>query len=241
MVAGAAVGALVLGAGFVRHGMRSTRPMLDPRVFTIARLRSGAVGIAAVFFGLFALFFVNAQYLQYAKGYSALTTGIAILPLPIGMAVVSRRSIAFAQRLGARTVVVGGLAALASGLAALSFIDAATPYIPYAGALPLVAAGMVSACRPHPPASSAPCPPPKPASAPASTVPSAKSARPLAWRPSVRHSPAGSHTSSPSRSKAKAPSSRPCGPLEHSGQRPTTKRSPPSPTRWRSAFEPSPS
>lgn len=141
-VAGAAVGAVVLGSAFVRHGLRSSSPMLDPRVLTIARLRTGAIGIAAVFFGLFALFFVNAQYLQYAKGFSALTTGVAILPLPIGMILVSRRSIALADRAGVRTVVVGGLVALAAGLAALSFVDATTPYFPYALALLLVAAGM---------------------------------------------------------------------------------------------------
>ena len=37
-------------------------------------------------YGLFALFFVNAQYLQYAKGYSPLLTGVAILPLPLPLA-----------------------------------------------------------------------------------------------------------------------------------------------------------
>lgn len=137
-----AIGAAVLAAAFVRHGLRSNAPMLDPRLFTVAPLRTGAIGVAAVFFGLFALFFVNAQYLQYAKGYSALTTGMAILPLPVGMVVVSRRSITLAQRVGVRAVVVGGLAALATGLAALSFVDATTPYLLYAGALLVVAAGM---------------------------------------------------------------------------------------------------
>jgi MFS family permease len=141
-VLGTAAGALALGAGFVRHGLHSTDPMLDPRLFAIARLRTGAVGIGAVFFGLFALFFVNAQYLQYAKGYSALTTGVAILPLPIGMIIVSRRSITLARRFGAQRVVVGGLGALAAGLGALSFVGASTPYVPYASALLLVATGM---------------------------------------------------------------------------------------------------
>jgi len=39
-------------------------PLLDPRVFKLAKLRNGAIGVTAVFFGLFALFFVNAQYLE---------------------------------------------------------------------------------------------------------------------------------------------------------------------------------
>lgn len=142
LVVGSAVGALALAVAFVRHGLRSDRPMLDPRIFTIPGLRAGAVGIAAVFFGLFALFFVNAQYLQYAKGYTPLTTGLAILPLPVAMIAVSRRSIGLAQRFGARPVVAGGLLLLATGLAMLSLLTASTPYVPYATALLAVAAGM---------------------------------------------------------------------------------------------------
>jgi MFS family permease len=132
----------LLFAGFIAHALRATHPLLDPRVFAITRLRTGTIGVAAVFFGLFALFFVNAQYLQYAKGYSPLVTGLAILPLPIGMIAVSRRSIAVAGRIGTRTVVAGGMVLLAAGLAALSFVGAATPYLPYGLALLAVSTGM---------------------------------------------------------------------------------------------------
>jgi EmrB/QacA subfamily drug resistance transporter len=142
LVLGSALGATLLFGSFVRHALRSDHPMLDPRIFLIPRLRTGAVGVAAVFFGLFALFFVNAQYLQFAKGYSPLTTGVAILPLPLVMVIVSRRSVALAGRIGVRTVVTGGLVALAAGLAALSFVSATTSYLPYGLALVLVAAGM---------------------------------------------------------------------------------------------------
>ena len=95
-----------------------------------------------MFFGLFALFFVNAQYLQYAKGHSPLVTGIAILPLPITVIVVSRRSVALAARIGTRTVVTGGMILLAAGLAAMSFMTAATSYLPYGLALLVIAVGM---------------------------------------------------------------------------------------------------
>lgn len=142
LVIGSMFGAGLLLASFVGHARRSDHPMLDPRTFRIRSLRTGSIGVAAVFFGLFALFFVNAQYLQYAKGYSPLATGVAILPLPLAMVVISRRSIGLAQRVGTRVVVTGGLLLLAGGLAALSFATAATPYLPYSVALLLVAAGM---------------------------------------------------------------------------------------------------
>ena len=141
-VLGSAIGAAVLFALFVRHALNRDHPMLDPRIFSIPRLRTGAIGVAAVFFGLFALFFVNAQYLQYAKGYSPLTTGVAILPLPVVMIMVSRRSVGLAARTGARSVVTTGLVVLAVGLASLSFVSASTSYVTYGLALVLVAAGM---------------------------------------------------------------------------------------------------
>ncbi|HWL36571.1 MAG TPA: MFS transporter [Frankiaceae bacterium] len=133
--------AAVLAAVFVAYALRTAEPLLDPRVFAIARLRSGAIGVAAVFFGLFALFFVNAQYLQYAKGYSPIATGLAILPLPAGLIAVSRRSIAMAARFGPRAVVTAGMLLVATGLGLLSFADAGTPYPAYAAALVVLSAG----------------------------------------------------------------------------------------------------
>ena len=142
LVVGSLLAAAATGTTFVRRSLRRRDPMLDPRLFRIASVRVGAVGVAAVFFGLFALFFVNAQYLQYAKGYSPLATGVAILPLPVVMIVVSRRSVALAEHVGVRRVVTAGLVTLAAGIAALSFVTASTPYLPYVAALVVVAAGM---------------------------------------------------------------------------------------------------
>jgi EmrB/QacA subfamily drug resistance transporter len=142
LVLGSFSAAAVLFAVFMAHGLRTAHPLLDPRVFAITKLRTGTVGVAAIFFGLFALFFVNTQYLQYAKGYSPLVTGLAILPLPIGMIVVSRRSITIARSIGTRIVVTAGMLLIAAGLAALSFMDSATPYLPYALTLLAISSGM---------------------------------------------------------------------------------------------------
>ena len=134
--------AIAFVAGFAVHALRTVNPLLDPRIFRIAKLRTGTIGVTAVFFGLFALFFVNAQYLQYAKGHSPLATGIAILPLPITVIVVSRRSVALAARVGSRTVVTGGMLLLSAGLTAMSFMTATTSYPPYGLALLVIALGM---------------------------------------------------------------------------------------------------
>jgi MFS family permease len=73
-VLGSLLLAIVLLALFVWYEVRAGHPMLDPRLFRLAGVRSGALGIVALFFALFGLFYINAQYLQDVKGYSALLT-----------------------------------------------------------------------------------------------------------------------------------------------------------------------
>ncbi|MGI5349306.1 MFS transporter [Streptomyces sp. CA-250714] len=136
-----ALAALLLGA-FVGHGLRAARPLVDPRLFRARPLRAGVLGVTAIFFGLFALFFVNAQYLQYAKGYSPAVAGLAIGPIAVGMLVFSRLSPRFVHRFGPRPMVALGLACLTVGLGLLSLVDGRTPYLPYAAILLLMAVGM---------------------------------------------------------------------------------------------------
>ncbi|MCX5379919.1 MFS transporter [Streptomyces sp. NBC_00091] len=131
----------VLLAAFAGHALRTARPLLDPRIFASGRLRAGALGIGAAFFGLFALFFVNAQYLQYAKGFSPALTGLAIVPLTIGMAVVPRLGARLQERTGPRLPVGAGLLLIGAGLLLVSTVDAGTPYALYAVYLLVLSAG----------------------------------------------------------------------------------------------------
>ncbi|MER6309348.1 MFS transporter [Streptomyces sp. NPDC001657] len=127
-VTGAFALALVVFAVFVRHGLRAAHPVLDPRLFRLPRLRAGALGIAVTFFGMFALFYVNAQFLQYVKGYSPLQTGFAIVPLAVGMMAVTRYGMRWAHRAGEARAVGAGLGLIAVGLLLMSTADAGTPY-----------------------------------------------------------------------------------------------------------------
>ena len=142
LVLGSFGAAAVLWALFLAHALRSARPLFDPRVFRARELRAGTLGIAATFFGLFALFYVNAQYLQQERGYSPALAGLAIGPVAVGMIVVSRRSPALVRRWGRGPVVTAGLALMVTGLALLSLLTTGTPYVPYAGILLLLSLGM---------------------------------------------------------------------------------------------------
>ncbi|MFD9220375.1 MFS transporter [Streptomyces sp. NPDC060064] len=136
-----AAGAVLL-ALFTLHALRAERPLFDPRVFASRRLRAGALGTAASFFGLFSLFYVNAQYLQYAKGFSVALTGVAIVPLTVGMALVPKLGARWQARFGPRPLVGGGLGLIGAGLLLVSTADTSTPYPLYALYLLVLSAGM---------------------------------------------------------------------------------------------------
>ncbi|MFG3088566.1 MFS transporter [Streptomyces antibioticus] len=131
-------GALLI-ALFTGHALRSPAPLFDPRVFRSPRLRATTLGMATGFFGLFALFFVNSQYLQEVKGYGPALTGVAIVPLIVGMALVPKLAARWSAR--PRPVIGAGLALIGLGLLAASTAGPGTPYPLYACWLLVISAG----------------------------------------------------------------------------------------------------
>ncbi|MBM7168673.1 MFS transporter [Streptomyces sp. G44] len=133
--------AAVLLTVWVRRELRCAHPMLDPRLFTVPVVRAGAVGMALAFVGMFGLFYVNGQYLQYAKGCSPLGAGVRLLPMAGALLLAPRCTAALERRAGARVTLGSGLAVLAAGLGTVSLIGPSTPYAVYALGATLTAAG----------------------------------------------------------------------------------------------------
>ncbi|WP_181802980.1 MFS transporter, partial [Streptomyces shenzhenensis] len=128
VLAAFAAAAVVL-TGFVLTELHTGHPVLDPRLFRVRAVRSGTVGVAAVFFGMFALFYVNAQFLQYVKDFSPLQAGLGGMPLAAGIVVATRIGLRMTVRWGARWTVSGGLLLVAAGLLLLSTATVTTPFV----------------------------------------------------------------------------------------------------------------
>jgi EmrB/QacA subfamily drug resistance transporter len=113
---GLAALAAALLAAFIWIESRSPLPLVRLSLF---RLRSLAVGngvFLIVAGGLFAMFFFASLYLQGILGYSALTTGLAFLPVTVGIAMGAVTAQQLVPKSGVRPVLLIGLSVAAVGL-----------------------------------------------------------------------------------------------------------------------------
>lgn len=107
---------LVLLAGFVAWERRTPDPMLDLRFFRSARFSVGTLAVSVAFFALLGGIFALTQYLQFARGLSAIEAGAVMSPLALGLMAGAGSSRRGVERLGAGPVVAIGLAGLAAVL-----------------------------------------------------------------------------------------------------------------------------
>ena len=115
---------LVLGGGaaigFVVWELRQRHPLLNLRVFRNRMLTAGSVSLLAVFAILMALFLVLVQFLQAGLGYSAIKASASLLPVALIMMPLSSVAPLIARRVGMRAMFVGGMSAVAVGLALMA-------------------------------------------------------------------------------------------------------------------------
>ncbi|HUC01226.1 MAG TPA: MFS transporter [Solirubrobacterales bacterium] len=108
------------------------RRVRDPLV-DLALFRNGPYfGATAAAFALvgsyWAVMFFQPQYLQDARGHSAVESGLLILPITVPMIFISPFSGRLIGRFGARRLMTTGMVLGAVGMLVLTQIDGSTPY-----------------------------------------------------------------------------------------------------------------
>jgi EmrB/QacA subfamily drug resistance transporter len=118
---GSAVAAVALLTGFVLRQARAARPLLPLRIFR-SRAVSGANAAQVLMVAAALGFqFLSALYLQQVLGYGAARTGLAVVPVAVGIGILSLGPAGrLAARFGARPVLLAGLALLAAGMVVLA-------------------------------------------------------------------------------------------------------------------------
>ncbi|QXJ25656.1 MFS transporter [Actinomadura graeca] len=120
-------------------------PLVDPRLFRLPGLRSACLGMTAIFFGMFALFYVNASFLQYGKGFDVLRTGLGIVPMTVPIICGTRHAGRLSRRIGLESTTALAFLFVGCGLLGLSTGGAGTPYAAYAAWLVVTGTGVTLA------------------------------------------------------------------------------------------------
>ena len=102
----AVAGALL--AAFVAIEQRSHAPLVRLDLFKLRSLATANGVMLLVFSGMFAMFFFCTLYLQKVLGYSALETGVAFLPVSVGIVIGSVLAQQLIGRLGTKRVLATG-------------------------------------------------------------------------------------------------------------------------------------
>jgi len=127
---GLLAGSLALLAAFVVRQARAAEPLLPLHIFRSRNISGATLIMLLMVAGLFGYQFCSALYFQNVLGYDALKTGLAFLPAPVTIAVVSLGGAArLNQRFGVRPVLVGGLLLVALALALLARVPSDGRYV----------------------------------------------------------------------------------------------------------------
>jgi EmrB/QacA subfamily drug resistance transporter len=135
------LGALVILGGFVAWERRASHPMLVLEAFGNRRFSIAMAAVALAVFALMGALFVLTQYLQFSLGYSALATGVRILPIAAVLAAAALVSTRLDRWLGTKVVVAAGLVIVASGLWQLTTLTASSGFAQALGGMVLLGLG----------------------------------------------------------------------------------------------------
>ncbi|RAP77420.1 DHA2 family efflux MFS transporter permease subunit [Paenibacillus montanisoli] len=118
------------------------QPLLELRVFRSSDFTRGTILVWIVQIALFGAMILMPVFLQEIKGYSALDTGVIMLPQAIGTMFFMPIGGKLFDKIGARPLAIGGLGLVAIALFMLTYIDLSTKLILILVPLFIIGSGM---------------------------------------------------------------------------------------------------
>jgi MFS family permease len=137
----AATAFVVAAVPFTMLELHRPHPMIDLRTFQSPEVRASSLGIVVTFIALFALFSINAHFIQTARGLSPAVAGLSLVPVALTMFVVTHASVPLVRRFGLRVVVAAGLVISAVGYLLVVAFSSTAPLGLYEAALVVVGIG----------------------------------------------------------------------------------------------------
>jgi MFS transporter, DHA2 family, methylenomycin A resistance protein len=129
LVIGGAALAIAAGIAFYFAETKSSEPMLPLGLFQRPNFSPAVIFGTIMNLTFYGMIFVLSLYLQQARGYSALGTGLAYLPMMITFIGSNVASGLVASRTGPRLPMILGAIIMLAGFAMLSRLGPTTPYL----------------------------------------------------------------------------------------------------------------
>jgi EmrB/QacA subfamily drug resistance transporter len=124
-------GAVALIVAFVALESRLRKPIMPLRIFAVRGLLSSSLVRGFLFTGMYGCFFLGTLYFEHVRGYDALRTGFAFLPLTLVVAFWSTGlSARLVGRFGARRTLFPSMLCSIAGLLLLAHAGVHTAYFP---------------------------------------------------------------------------------------------------------------
>jgi len=123
--------ALALGAGFLALEARIPNPIMPLRILRLRTLVDTSIVRGLLAIGMYSTFFFGALWLEHVRGFGAVGTGIAFLPMTLTVAALSLGTSArLMGRFGPERMLLAGLVIAGAALVLVSTAGEHTGYFP---------------------------------------------------------------------------------------------------------------
>jgi EmrB/QacA subfamily drug resistance transporter len=148
VILGCFVAAVLLLGGFVLWERHTDHPILDVTFFKNPRFTAASISITLVFFAMFGSMFFISQYLQFVLGYSALKSGVCLIPVAGALMIAAPVSAKLVARVGTKIIVATGLGLVGVALVVFSRVTVTSGYGLVGLVLVIIGVGMGFAMAP---------------------------------------------------------------------------------------------
>lgn len=120
--------AVALLAFFLSNESRAPHPLMPLSIFRVTNVAAANAVMAPIVAGMFGMFFISSLFIQEVLRYTPVVTGLAFLPFPFVLGIVSSTVPRFVSRYGYKPFILGGLALTIAGMAWMVRLPADASY-----------------------------------------------------------------------------------------------------------------
>jgi len=119
----------VLIAGFIVNESRVEHPLMPLTIFKIRNVTGANLMMAPIMAGMMGMFFLLSLYVSGVMHYTPVMTGLAFLPFPVTLGIISTRVARLVAKFGFKPFLIAGPLLVTLGVAWLSRVPLAGNYV----------------------------------------------------------------------------------------------------------------